>query len=74
VQAGSKASFGLVALIPLASFQQLAFALGVGVLLDAFLVRAVLTPALIFLVGPASGWPGGRLAGARASAESPAAH
>ena len=68
------ASFGLVALIPLASFQQLAFALAVGVLLDAFLVRAVLVPALIFLVGPASGWPGGRLAGGRASAESSEAH
>jgi RND superfamily putative drug exporter len=56
-------SFALVALIPLASFQQLAFALAVGVLLDAFLVRAVLVPAVITLVGPVSGWPGRRLTG-----------
>lgn len=62
-------SFGLVALIPLASFQQLAFALGVGVVLDAFLVRAVLVPALISLVGPVSGWPGRRLAGPRTEDE-----
>ena len=61
------ASFALVALIPLASFQQLAFALAVGVVIDAFLVRAVLVPALISLVGPVSGWPGGRLAGDRTS-------
>lgn len=54
-------SFALVALIPLASFQQLAFALGVGVLIDAFLVRSLLVPAVISLVGRASGWPGRRL-------------
>jgi len=56
-------SFALVALIPLASFRQLAFALGVGVVLDAFLVRAVLVPAVISLVGPVSGWPGRQLTG-----------
>ena len=56
-------SFALVALIPLAAFQQLAFALGVGVAIDAFLVRSVLVPALISLVGRASGGPGNRLAG-----------
>jgi putative drug exporter of the RND superfamily len=54
-------SFALVALTPLASFQQLAFALGAGVVVDAFLVRSLLVPALITLVGPVSGWPGRRL-------------
>ena len=58
-------SFSLVALIPLASFQQLAFALGMGVLIDAFVVRSLLVPALISLVGTASGWPGRRLTGSR---------
>lgn len=57
------ASFTLVALIPLASFRQLAFALGVGVVIDAFLVRSLLVPAVISLVGRASGWPGRRLKG-----------
>src|SRR6185312_10483649 len=56
------ASFSLAALIPLAPFYELAFAMGLGVLIDAFLVRSLLVPALISLVGRASGWPGKRLA------------
>jgi putative drug exporter of the RND superfamily len=32
-----------------------------GLLLDAFVVRTLLVPALITLVGPRSGWPGRRL-------------
>jgi RND superfamily putative drug exporter len=56
------ASFALAALIPLAPFFELAFAMGLGVLIDAFLVRSLLVPALISLVGRASGWPGKRLA------------
>ena len=55
------ASFGFVALVPLAQFQELAFAMCVGVLLDTFLVRSVLVPSLIPLVGRRSGWPGTRL-------------
>ena len=55
-------SFGLVALIPLAPFEELAFAVAVGVLIDAFVVRSLLVPALVSLVGRASGWPGRRLA------------
>jgi len=55
------ASFGFVALVPLAQFQELAFAMCVGVLLDTFLVRSVLVPSLITLFGRFSGWPGGRL-------------
>ncbi|MDT0352611.1 MMPL family transporter [Pseudonocardia charpentierae] len=55
-------SFALVALIPLAPFEELAFAVAVGVLIDAFVVRSLLVPALVSLVGRASGWPGRRLA------------
>ena len=54
-------SFAALALVPLRSFQELAFVLAVGLLLDAFLVRSVLTPAVVALVGERSGWPGDRL-------------
>ena len=55
------ASFGLLAIVPLAPFRELAFAMAVGILLDVFLVRSVLVPALLTVVGTASGWPWSRL-------------
>lgn len=55
------ASFAALALVPIDTFQQLAFVLAAGLLIDAFLVRSILTPAVIALVGERSGWPGGRL-------------
>ena len=54
-------SFGLLALVPLLPFRQLAFAMSLGILLDIFIVRLLLIPALVVLVGPASGWPSKRL-------------
>ena len=54
-------SFGFIALIPVATFRQMAFALTVGVLIDAFVVRSLLMPALVSLFGRSSGWPGKRL-------------
>ncbi|HET9737165.1 MAG TPA: MMPL family transporter [Solirubrobacteraceae bacterium] len=56
------ASFAALALVPVAAFHQLAFVLSTGLLIDAFLVRSVLTPAVIALVGERSSWPGNRLA------------
>lgn len=56
------ASFALAALIPLAPFYELAFIMAIGVLIDAFIVRSLLIPALISMVGRTSGWPGKRLA------------
>jgi RND superfamily putative drug exporter len=56
------ASFALAALIPLSPFYEFAFIMAVGVLIDAFIVRSLLIPALISVVGRASGWPGKRLA------------
>jgi putative drug exporter of the RND superfamily len=61
-------SFGAAALIPLDSFRELAFGMAVGLLIDALIVRALLVPALISIVGPASGWPGKR-PGAEATEE-----
>jgi RND superfamily putative drug exporter len=55
------ASFALLALVPVRSFRELALTMGLGLLIDAFLVRAVLVPALILLVGERGGWPGRRL-------------
>ena len=55
------ASFGLLALVPLASFRELAFVMAVGILLDVFVVRALLVPSLMTLVGRRSGWPSKRL-------------
>jgi RND superfamily putative drug exporter len=51
-------SFGLLALVPLDSFRQFAFAMLVGVLVEAFVVRPWLVPALLSLAGRSSAWPG----------------
>jgi RND superfamily putative drug exporter len=50
-------SFAALALIDLRQFREFAFAMSVGVLLDAFVIRAALIPALISLVGDRSWWP-----------------
>jgi len=54
-------SFGAMALVPVTAFRELAFVMAAGLLIDAFLVRTVLVPAIIALVGYRSGWPGKRL-------------
>jgi RND superfamily putative drug exporter len=65
------AAFALLAVVPLRAFRELAFAMTVGLLIDAFIVRAILVPALVVLVGPRSAWPR-TLAGERTEdAESP---
>lgn len=50
-------SLGLVSLIPLWSFQEIAFTMALGLLIDVFIIRTLLVPGLITLVGPASRWP-----------------
>jgi RND superfamily putative drug exporter len=61
-------SFGLLAIVDVRAFRELAFAMAVGILLETFLVRPFLVPALISLFGEWSGWPGGHLARGRAVA------
>lgn len=50
-------SFASLAIIPLASFGEFAFAMGVGILLDTFVVRSLLLPAVVSAVGEGSWWP-----------------
>ncbi|GIF99440.1 putative membrane protein ActII-3 [Catellatospora citrea] len=64
-------SFGLLALVPLRPFRELAFALSVGILIDAFIVRSILAPALLTVLGSASEWPGRRLSGRIAALHRP---
>jgi RND superfamily putative drug exporter len=52
-------SFAMLAIIPITPFAVMAFAMGVGILLDTFLVRSVLVPALIVVGGRAGRWPRG---------------
>jgi RND superfamily putative drug exporter len=54
-------SFVLLGIVPLNQFREFAFAMAVGLLLDAFIVRSLMVPALIATFGTVSGWPGGRL-------------
>ncbi len=54
------ASFALLAIVPLGSFQEFAFVMAVGVLIDTFIVRPLLVPALTSLFGERAWWPGRR--------------
>ncbi|HEX6620992.1 MAG TPA: MMPL family transporter, partial [Solirubrobacteraceae bacterium] len=55
------ASFALLAIVPLRSFREFAFVMAVGVLVDTFLVRTLLVPALTSLFGERAWWPGRRV-------------
>ena len=48
-------SFAAVWLIPIAAFRELAFAMFVGLMLDTWLARPLLIPALVSLFGGGSG-------------------
>ena len=50
-------SFAMLAIIPITPFAVMAFAMGVGILLDTFLVRSVLVPSLVVLFGRGARWP-----------------
>jgi len=52
------ASFGLLAVIPLEQFRQMAIIMAVGVMLDTIVVRSLLVPSLVALSGRAGMWPG----------------
>ncbi len=50
-------SLALVALIPLWPFQEIAFTMAIGLLIDVFVIRTLLVPSLIILFGSVSMWP-----------------
>jgi RND superfamily putative drug exporter len=52
------ATFGALAVIPLVLMVELAFTVAFGVLLDTFLVRSLLVPALFLDAGRRAWWPG----------------
>ena len=62
-------SFALLAIIQVRAFWEFAFAMASGILIETFVVRPLLVPALVALFGEAAGWPGNRL-----QAAEPAAH
>ncbi len=67
------ATFALVAVIPLSTFRQIAFAMTVGLLIDTLVIRPVLTPAVLTLLGRWSSWPSQRVRVGAGPAGQPAA-
>ena len=50
-------TFSALAVLPLVFLTEIGFIIAFGVLLDTFLVRSVLVPALAFDIGPRIWWP-----------------
>jgi RND superfamily putative drug exporter len=51
------ATFAALSVIPILFLVQIAFIVAFGVLIDTFVVRALLVPALMYDIGPAVWWP-----------------
>ena len=64
------ATFGALSVLPLLFLVQLAFLVGFGVLLDTFVVRSLVVPAAVALVGDKVWWPSRLARGPAPSADS----
>ena len=62
------ATFLVLGVLPLVALREVGFAVAVGVLIDAFIVRTTLVPALAYDIGPKVWWPS-KLAKAKESRE-----
>ena len=51
------AVFAVLGVLPLIVLTQIGIIVGLGILLDTFLVRTVIIPALFTLIGPRIWWP-----------------
>lgn len=63
------ATFGALTVLPLVVLTQLGFLVGFGVLLDTFVVRSLLVPAAVHLIGDRVWWPGALAKGPTAPEE-----
>jgi RND superfamily putative drug exporter len=55
------ATMAIVALIPIETFREIAFTMTVGLLIDTMLVRPLVVPSVLTLLGRFAGWPGRRV-------------
>jgi RND superfamily putative drug exporter len=51
------ATFTVLGVLPLVALAEIAFAVAFGVLLDTLVVRSILVPALVHVIGPKIWWP-----------------
>jgi RND superfamily putative drug exporter len=53
-------SFAMLAIVPIAPFREFAIAIGIGVIIDTFVVRTLLIPAALSALGEKAWWPARR--------------
>jgi putative drug exporter of the RND superfamily len=53
-------SFATLAIVPIAPFREFAVAIGIGVIIDTFVVRTLLIPAVLATTGRSAWWPSRR--------------